>query len=594
MHKTFLIALFLAATFFITHEVRAADNLFPNGSFESGTTAPTGWTAAKGAARNVVSFIYPSGATDGTRGAGITVTSYRSGDVFWMPATIPVSGSTEYTWSGDSKNSRPVNVIAAYVVGTGTTYETLATVASSTAWKKVTKKFKTPAGATGVRIQHVIKGVGTLAIDNYSLQLGSTTLATSTPPVATTTPPIATTTPPIATTTPPIATTTPPIATTTPPIATTTPPTGAPNLITNGDLELGGTTPTGWTGDFWGNMSATFTYPVPGVSGRGAKVTVNSRRSGDAKWHFNHVPVSPSKIYRYKEAYTSTVPTSVSIEFKKSDGSYHYEWVRDLPASPTWSTYEQDISIPVGAVSLTVLHSVLSVGSLTIDNAVLTEITGNQFNEGLVTFVFDDGPKSVFDNARPILNAAGIKTVHPIITQYASTSGYMSWDEIATLAAEGNEIDSHSRTHPDLTTLSPAQLTSEVAGSKSDLIAHGITPTTFVYPLGGVNDTVKAAVQAAGYLGARGSYFGLNTTATDRYALFDQHVESGTTLAEVKSWIDQARADKRWLILELHEQKENGGQFSNTPAMLQSIVDYVRSTGIRTVTLHEGVQLLNQ
>ncbi|MEN9390397.1 MAG: hypothetical protein RLZZ283_497 [Candidatus Parcubacteria bacterium] len=555
-----------------------AANLIANPSLESGTTIPTGWSKVAWPTTNKATFTYPSAASDGLRGAKVQVTTYKSGDVFWMPPTASVVANTEYTWSGQSKSTIPITIVATYTRSSGgDTYETLGTVSATTTWTTFSKKIKTPANATGVRIQHIARAVGTLEIDNYSLVLG--TPASSTP---TTTPPI----PPTPTTTP---TTTPPTPPP-PPAPTSTP----PNLIQNGTLEAGGSSPTGWSSNYWGTLTAAFSYPATGQNGRGAKVTVSSYTSGDAKWSFYDVPVSDSSIYRYSHAYISDVPTSVTIAYKKANGQYLYAWVRDVPASPTWSTYTQDITVPLGVTGLSVLHSLSSVGTLTLDNASLTALPANPFPEGMITFVFDDAPKSVYENARAILNAANIKATHPAITNFVGTTGYMTWTNLATLKSEGNEIDSHTRTHPDLTTLTPAQLTSEVVGSFTDLVAHGTTPTTFVYPLGGVSDTVKAAVKNAGYKAARGSYFGLNTPSTDRYALFDQHVESDTTIEEVQSWIDQAKRDKRWLILELHEQKENGGQYSNTPAMLQSIVNYVKSTGIKAVTLHQGSLLLNQ
>ena len=55
---------------------------------------------------------------------------------------------------------------------------------------------------------------------------------------------------------------------------------------------------------------------------------------------------------------------------------------------------------------------------------------GDKFSEGMVTFSFDDGYASIYQNGIPILNAAGIKSTQAIITKYISDSGFMTSSEI--------------------------------------------------------------------------------------------------------------------------------------------------------------------
>ncbi|MEK7531110.1 MAG: polysaccharide deacetylase family protein [Patescibacteria group bacterium] len=178
-HTLFILALVLLAA--NATPALAAANLISNPSLEAGTTIPTGWSKVVWPTTNKATFTYPSAASLGTRGAKISVTTYKSGDIFWMPLTAAVTANTEYTWSGQSKSTVPVTIVATYTRSSGgNAYETLGTVPATTTWATFSKKIKTPANTTGVRIQHVIRAVGTLEIDNYSLVLGAP--ATSTPP----------------------------------------------------------------------------------------------------------------------------------------------------------------------------------------------------------------------------------------------------------------------------------------------------------------------------------------------------------------------------------------------------------------------------
>jgi peptidoglycan/xylan/chitin deacetylase (PgdA/CDA1 family) len=378
-----------------------------------------------------------------------------------------------------------------------------------------------------------------------------------------------------------------------PPPATTT-----PNLIPNGGFEQGsGSTPTGWSADYWGSLRATFTYPVAGNgSSKAARVVVTNWRSGDAKWDFNHINVSSHTIYQFSDDYISTVYDNVTVEFLMSNGTYTYQWVGEpAPTGGAWAHFSAEITVPVGAVSMTVLHSLDKNGSLTIDNASLIALPLNPFPTGMVTLSFDDGLLSQFQNARPILNTAGIKGGFFIITTEPGSgdTGYMSWAQITTLKNDGHEIGGHTRTHPDLTKLTAAQDQAEIKGSFDDLVANGFAPKTFVYPVGAESPTLEQMVKNAGYIGARGSYWGINSPTANRWAAYDIRVDQTTTAAEINAAIDQALADKRWIILELHDVLASGGdEYSITPATLQAIVNHIKSVGIQVVTLEQGMGLM--
>ena len=69
----------------------------------------------------------------------------------------------------------------------------------------------------------------------------------------------------------------------------------------------------------------------------------------------------------------------------------------------------------------------------------------------------------------------------------------MTWDDLGHLAERGLRIGSHSRTHPHLSRLSPAQLDDELGGCCEDLRSRlGLRSTQVAYPYGAVNAGVTA------------------------------------------------------------------------------------------------------
>ncbi len=80
------------------------------------------------------------------------------------------------------------------------------------------------------------------------------------------------------------------------------------------------------------------------------------------------------------------------------------------------------------------------------------------------------------------------------------------------LIAAGWEIDSHTLTHPDLTSVGSEQLHREVLGSRRALQRRfGVPAAFFSYPSGRFDGRVVTAVEAAGYLGATTTLDGLAT-----------------------------------------------------------------------------------
>jgi peptidoglycan/xylan/chitin deacetylase (PgdA/CDA1 family) len=138
-----------------------------------------------------------------------------------------------------------------------------------------------------------------------------------------------------------------------------------------------------------------------------------------------------------------------------------------------------------------------------------------------VVITFDDGWLSQYEHALPVLEQMHFTATFFVISlQVGRGSMYMGVDDIKSLQKAGMTIASHSRTHPNLTRVSDAQLREEVLGSRQDLQKMlGVAPDLFAYPYGSWNRRVAAAVQAAGYRAARAYPGGPWNDATDRYAL---------------------------------------------------------------------------
>ena len=533
----------------------ADGNLAPNPTFAASTdpALPVSWHTG-GWGTNQATLTYPSAGPNGTNALQTKITSYTNGDAKWYSDPIAVTSGTNYTWSDTYQSDAPTSLVAQFQNTNGSySYLWFTDVPTSGTWTQAQGSFTVPANVNAVSVFHELTSAGTLSIASPSL--------TVTAPV-------------------------------------TPPPQDPNNLIPNAGLGASSDSslPTSWHKSSWGSIQSTLSYPVAGYNGStGLKTQVTQYSSGDATWYFDSVSVTPGDTLVFTDEYQSNVPSTIDADFTLSNGTHTYADIGFPGTSAGWSQAKAVFGVPTGAVSVSVFHLLTAVGTLTTSNFSLTKQPPAVFSQGMVSFAFDDGDKSQYTAARPILNAAGYSATMYLVSGFLNTSGYMTTKQAKQLYAEGYEIGGHTRNHLDLTTLNAADLQSEVSGGRQDLIALGLGPvTTFTYPFGAYNDQVIQAVKDAGYTYARSVNSGFDDKNSDHYVIMDQHIENNTTPAQIQTWIDQAIAQKKWLILELHDVVANNpDQYSNSPAVLQSTVNYLKQQNAKVVTLAQGAQLLN-
>jgi len=135
--------------------------------------------------------------------------------------------------------------------------------------------------------------------------------------------------------------------------------------------------------------------------------------------------------------------------------------------------------------------------------------------ESFVSLTFDDGREEQYSKFYPILNEYNLKATFYVVTERIGWKGVMGWNELKTLYKDGNEIGSHTHTHPHLTTLSNNELDFEFKKSRNMLRLFNCS--TLAYPYGEYNERVVEHARKY-FIAARGRhrpnkgsrYLGLN------------------------------------------------------------------------------------
>jgi peptidoglycan/xylan/chitin deacetylase (PgdA/CDA1 family) len=155
---------------------------------------------------------------------------------------------------------------------------------------------------------------------------------------------------------------------------------------------------------------------------------------------------------------------------------------------------------------------------------------------------FDDGYGSQVRNAMPVLRGLRWPGVLNLEVKNLSVAGGITKAQVRRLIAAGWEIDAHTITHRDLTTLDPATVRQEVGGSRTMLRRDFHVPVdNFAYPAGRYDATAEAAVRAAGFRAAVTTDPGLAHMDADRAALPRIRVNGTDSAAAVLQAVESAR-----------------------------------------------------
>ena len=153
-----------------------------------------------------------------------------------------------------------------------------------------------------------------------------------------------------------------------------------------------------------------------------------------------------------------------------------------------------------------------------------------------IILTFDDGTKSTFTHALPIMQKYSFTGTSYIVYNYIGVNNnYMDLDQIRALAAAGWEIGSHSISHVDLTQ-HPERERDEIVDSRHKLEALLNVPIqSFAYPFGTYDRSSVDYAHFAGYHAAMG--LGLQTLQSDKnlFYLYRMDINRNTDLTAFAS-----------------------------------------------------------
>lgn len=177
----------------------------------------------------------------------------------------------------------------------------------------------------------------------------------------------------------------------------------------------------------------------------------------------------------------------------------------------------------------------------------------------VAVLTIDDGEKTFYDHGFAVFKKHGAPFTLGIptaaIEQSKERKVTMNWDQLREVLASGLcEIASHGHTHAALAKLPPDKMRYEARRPKELIESElGVTPETFFFPSGSMNDGALAEVESAGYRAAFGAVGAKITDDTNAFRIPRFGVANDTTPFVMTRFLQNAGIDAK--VCDAPEEK---------------------------------------
>lgn len=271
--------------------------------------------------------------------------------------------------------------------------------------------------------------------------------------------------------------------------------------------------------------------------------------------------------------------------FVYTDHKFHVGW-NTLEVNPDQWGSGQDATTGYQRIRVTLTPKAGTQCHISVDS-LMVEIVGTP----AILLTFDDGQDNVYSEGYTYLKSKGRATFF-VNTSLINTAGCVTDEMLVEMDGAGWAIANHSSAITDLLTVTEAEVTTLLTNAKNTLDGYGLTKASahVAWPSGGWSETVQAGAVTAGMLTGRHTITAGIAPPID--ANFDNrwvypitaYVESTTTLASMKTNVDNAKIYNRLTIFVFHQIKTGTGLII-TPTDWRDLIDYIVAQNIPMISI---------
>lgn len=216
----------------------------------------------------------------------------------------------------------------------------------------------------------------------------------------------------------------------------------------------------------------------------------------------------------------------------------------------------------------------------------------------IVTFTFDDFPKSAVFNGASIIESVGARATYYACSGLMNreTAAGLQYDaqDLRDLAHRGHEIGAHTHHHIDCARTPHDAVLDDIERNLVELekLNHTDIVPQFAYPYGETTPRLKTAL-ASKFRASRGILPGVNGLGSDLMQLRSMELTPAkSTIKRALNAIESAKYTPKWVIIFTHDVRENPSDFGTTPDELRRVVEYTANAGIDIMTMTEALNAI--
>lgn len=215
---------------------------------------------------------------------------------------------------------------------------------------------------------------------------------------------------------------------------------------------------------------------------------------------------------------------------------------------------------------------------------------------GIISFTFDDFPRSAFTVGGRILNRYGMAGTYYVAGGLTDTQENgvpcHALSDIKNAIESGHEIGSHGYAHLRYSNLLSAEIEADLAKNEQFLanISGGARPKSFSYPFGALKLRTKRQLSSH-FTTLRGIYPGINGKSADLGCLRANSIYScRTNEREIQQLIKKTAITHGWLIFYTHDVSDNPTAWGATPSLLEFAIREAVASGCRILPIREAIE----
>ena len=217
-------------------------------------------------------------------------------------------------------------------------------------------------------------------------------------------------------------------------------------------------------------------------------------------------------------------------------------------------------------------------------------------NRPIVSFTFDDCPKSAVENGLSKLDRLGWKSTIYIAPKLFGTTNHLGlhMDETDVIAAHesGHEIGGHSFSHMDLSEMPLASVLEDIAKNHRAINSLNLPRCrTFAYPYGQTTAALKRRLSKE-YEGLRGISPGPMLGKFDLNQIRSTPLFSGSSFDNLMRQIADIKDQNSWLSLFTHDIQDSPSKWGCTPDEMDCVIKAVEASGAEVLTVSDAIAKL--